>query len=244
VSVDDGSDAGALTTAKGAVRIEEPMRGERVLARRSAESRATVPDLELAVIVDMSALVTARPELRGAFGEGSAPSLTAVLVRAAALALREHPRANGTYRDGRFELYSRVNVGVTMAAGEASVVPTIFDADAKTMSEIDAELTARVESVRAGTLTAPEIAGATFTLYSLGELGVTSFSPPVLTPQAAILAVGAVREAPAVRGGDIVAGHEMNLTLVCDHRILHGAQAAAFLTRIRALLERPKEVLS
>jgi pyruvate dehydrogenase E2 component (dihydrolipoamide acetyltransferase) len=232
-------DISVATTAKGEVRIEEPTRAERVIARRAAESRATVPDIELTVIVDMSALVAAR--FAPAAADGS--SLTAVIVRAAALALREYPRANGAYRDGKFELYSRVNVGVVMTAGDALLVPTVSDADVKTTLAIDAELQARAASVRAGTITPPELAGATFTVYDLGTLGVSSFSPPVLPPQAAILAVGALREVPVVRDGDMVAGHEMNLTLACDHRILHGPRAAGFLTRIKALLEAPTEVL-
>jgi pyruvate dehydrogenase E2 component (dihydrolipoamide acetyltransferase) len=98
--------------------------------------------------------------------------------------------------------------------------------------------------VGAGAITSPELAGATFTMSNLGVLGVSSFSPPVPPPQAAILAVGAARAVPVLRGGDIVAGHEMNLTLTCDHRILYGTDAAEFLERIRTLLERPQELLS
>ncbi|HWF24319.1 MAG TPA: 2-oxo acid dehydrogenase subunit E2 [Solirubrobacteraceae bacterium] len=241
--MDPPIDISVATTAKGEGRIEEPTRAERVIARRVAESRATVPDIELAVIVDMSAMVDARGGLRAADGSSEAPSLTAVIVRAAALALREHPRANGAYRDGKFELYSRVNVGVVMTAGDAFLVPTVSDADVKTALAIDAELRAVAASVRAGTITPPELAGATFTVYDLGALGVSNFSPPVLPPQAAILAVGAVREVPVVRDGDMVVGHEMNLTLACDHRILHGPQAAGFLTRIENLLEAPAELL-
>lgn len=231
------------TTAKGRVQIEEPTRAERLIARRAAEARATVPDIELTAIVDMSASAATRSELSAATGEAF-PSLTAMIVRACALGLREYPRANGAYRDGNFELYARINVGVAVMSGEAYAVPAVTDADTKTTLEIDAELRSLAAKVRAGTVTPPELAGATFTVCNLGGLGVTSFSPPVPPSQAAILAVGAVRRVPVVRNGDIVAGHEMNLTLGCDARILHGAQAAGFLTHIRALLERPEELLS
>jgi pyruvate dehydrogenase E2 component (dihydrolipoamide acetyltransferase) len=240
VLMEPRTDTRAATTAKGSVEIEEPTRIERLIARRAAESRATVPDIELTVIVDMSASMAARSHLAGA----DAPSLTAMIVRAGALALREYPRANGAYRDGKFELHARVNVGVAVPSGDAFAVPTIVDADAKTTLAIDAEIRSLAASVSAGTITPPELAGATFTVCNLGVLGVSGFNPPVLPPQAAILAVGAVREVPVVRDGDVVAGHEMNLTLGCDHRILYGAQAAGFLTRIRALLERPQELLS
>jgi len=237
--MEPSNDTATATTAKGAVRIEEPTRAERLIGRRAAESRATVPHLELTAVVDMTALC----ELRATGGE-SVPTLTAVIVRACALALREHPRANGAYRDGHYELHSRVNVGVALMTGDAFAVPTVPDADTKTAPAIDAELRALAGRARAGTITPPELAGATFTVFDLGMLGVTSFQPPVVPPQAAILAAGSVRATPIVRGGDIVAGHEMNLTLACDHRILFGAKAAGFLTRIRALLERPRELLA
>jgi pyruvate dehydrogenase E2 component (dihydrolipoamide acetyltransferase) len=236
-------DSGMATTAKGAVRVEEPTRAERQTGRRAAESRATVPEFELATVVDMSAAMAARRELRAAGGQAE-PPLTALVVRASALALREHPRANGAYRDGHFELYARVNVGVAMMSGDAVAIPTVADADTKTALEIAHELRSLEESVRAGTITSPEVAGATFTIANLGVLGVSSFYPPAPLGQAAILAVGAVREVPVVRSGDIVAGQEMNLTLTCDHRILYGTHAAQFLAWIRTLLERPRELLA
>jgi pyruvate dehydrogenase E2 component (dihydrolipoamide acetyltransferase) len=242
--MDPRIDTGSATTAKGTAKIEEPTRAERLIARRAAESRATVPDIELTTLVDMSANVAARSELEAAGGEAFVPSLTALIVRACALALREYPRANGAYRDGNFELYTRVNVGVAVMTADAYAVPTVPDADTKNALEIDAEIGSLAARARAGTITPPELAGATFTVCNLGVFGVSSFNPPVLPPQAAILAVGALRQVPVVRDGDIVAGHEMNLTLVCDHRILYGAQAAGFLTRIRALLEQPEELLS
>jgi pyruvate dehydrogenase E2 component (dihydrolipoamide acetyltransferase) len=237
--MDPPADTATAQTAKGAVHIQEPTRAERTIARRAAESRATVPDFELATIVDMSALVDARRALE----EQALPSFTAVVVRACALALREHPRANGAYRDGHFELHTRVNVGVAMMTGDTYVVPTVSDADTKSALELTTELRSLAASVRSGTITPPELAGATFTVANLGALGVSSFSPPVLPPQAGILAVGAVREVPVVRAGDIVAGHEMNLTLACDHRILYGTYAGEFLAEIRALLERPQELV-
>jgi pyruvate dehydrogenase E2 component (dihydrolipoamide acetyltransferase) len=130
-----------------------------------------------------------------------------------------------------------------MAAGDGFALPTIADADAKSAREIGAELGSLAERVRAGAITPPELAGATFTVANLGPLGVGSFNPPVVPPQAAILAVGAVREVPMIRNGDIVKGHEMNLTLGCDHRILYGALAGEFLAGVRSLLERPTQLL-
>jgi pyruvate dehydrogenase E2 component (dihydrolipoamide acetyltransferase) len=162
-----------------------------------------------------------------------------MVVKACALALREFPRANGAYRDGRFELYSRVNVGVAVAGQDALVVPTVFDADRKGLRQIASESRVLAQRVRDGQITPPELSGATFTVSNLGMYGIDSFSAVIDPPQAAILAVGAIKERPAVRDGELVAAHLMSVTLACDHRILYGTDGAEFLARIRALLEEP-----
>jgi pyruvate dehydrogenase E2 component (dihydrolipoamide acetyltransferase) len=215
---------------KGAVRVQEPDRSQRAIARRSAEARATVPDVELSVEVDMDACLALRLEHPYA--------ITAILVRACALALREVPRANGAYRDGRFELYSRINVGVTMATEDAYTIPTVFDADGKSVDELSEEIGRLAERARTGQLSPPELAGATFTLSNPGALGVASSTPLIVPPQAAALATGAIRGIPVLRAGALVAGHCMTITLACDHRILYGSPAARFLTLIKELLER------
>jgi pyruvate dehydrogenase E2 component (dihydrolipoamide acetyltransferase) len=162
-----------------------------------------------------------------------------MVVKACAIALREHPRANGAYRDGRFEIYSRVNVGVAVAARDALVVPTVFDADLKGLRQIATETRALAERVREGTVTPPELSGATFTVSNLGMFGISSFSAVINPPQAGILAVGAIAERPVVTDGEVTVGHLMAMTLACDHRILYGADGARFLDRIRNLLEEP-----
>lgn len=163
-------------------------------------------------------------------------STTAILVRACALALRTVPRANGAYRDGRFELYSRVNVGVVLASERAYVIPTVFDADGKPMAELSAELEQLTHAAHAGELSPPAFSGATFTLSNVGELGVDASTIVVNSPQAAALAAGAIRHEPVVRDGEIVAGRTMTVTLACDHRILYGAAAARFLTEVTGTL--------
>ena len=134
-------------------------------------------------------------EDQGDGGEGDVvPSFNDMVVKACALALREHPRANGAYRDGRFELYSRVNVGIAVAAPDALVVPTVFDADRKGLRQIASESRALAQRVRDGQITPPELSGATFTVSNLGMYGIDSFSAVINPPQAAILAVGAINE--------------------------------------------------
>jgi pyruvate dehydrogenase E2 component (dihydrolipoamide acetyltransferase) len=227
-------------TAKGAVEVVEPTRLQQTVARRMAESKATAPHFYLQAEIDMSRCVAARAQLKAQAAEGEVvPSLNDIVVRACALALREHRRANGAYRDGRFELYERVNVGIAVAARDALVVPTIFDADRKGLREIALEARALAERVRTEKITPPELSGATFTVSNLGMYGIQNFHPVINSPQAAILAVGAIAETPVVRDGELATAQLMGVTLACDHRILYGAEAAEFLARIRVLLTEP-----
>jgi pyruvate dehydrogenase E2 component (dihydrolipoamide acetyltransferase) len=228
-------------TAKGDVSVQELTRTQQVIARRMAESKATVPEFTIATDVDMEGAVELRKQLKAAAETvgGVVPSYNDMVVKASALALREYPRANGSYKDGHFELYSRVNVGVAVAAQEALVVPTVFDADRKSLGEIARDARALAERVRANAVTPPELSGGTFTVSNLGMFGVTEFSAVINPPQAAILAVGQMEPRAVVRDDEIVARNIMTITLVCDHRILYGADAAQFLARIRALLEHP-----
>lgn len=212
---------------RGHADIEEPTRAQRTVARRAAEARATIPDLELGAEVDMDHALS--------LCEQESHSLTAVVARACALALREHPRANGGYRDGRFERYSRINIGLLIESGDALVVATVFDADTKPLTELTELI--RDLRARAGSLTQPERSGATFTLTHHEDTNVAWESPLVWGGQAASAAAGAVREAAVVRGGEVMAGRLMTITLACDHRILYGPRAARFLARIKELLE-------
>ncbi|HXS32954.1 MAG TPA: dihydrolipoamide acetyltransferase family protein [Solirubrobacterales bacterium] len=227
-------------TAKGHVSYEELSKLQSTISRRMAESKATAPHFYLEAEVDMSRLVEARAQIKAGAKEGDVvPSFNDMVVKACALALREHPRANGAYRDGRFELYSRVNVGVAVAARDALVVPTVFDADQKNLRQIATDSRALAQRVRDGQITPPELSGATFTVSNLGMFGIDSFAAVINPPQAAILAVGAISERPVIRDGEITTAHLMRVNLACDHRILYGAPAAEFLARIRALLEEP-----
>jgi pyruvate dehydrogenase E2 component (dihydrolipoamide acetyltransferase) len=228
-------------TAKGDVSVQELTRTQQVIARRMAESKATVPEFTITTEVDMEAAVALRSQLK-AVAEGSdspVPSYNDMVVKACAIALREYPRANGSYKDGHFELYTRVNIGVAVAAQDALVVPTVFDADKKSLGEIARDGRALAERVRAGVVTPPELSGGTFTVSNLGMFGVTEFVAVINPPQAAILAVGKMEPRAVVRDGEVVARNTMNMTLSCDHRILYGADAAEFLARIKALLEQP-----
>jgi pyruvate dehydrogenase E2 component (dihydrolipoamide acetyltransferase) len=227
-------------TARGRAETFELTKLQQTVARRMAESKATAPHFYLTTEIDMTRAVEARARIKAASGEGEVvPSFNDMVVKASALALREFPRANGAYRDGAVEEYSRVNVGIAVAARDALVVPTVFDADTKGLRQIASEARALAARVREGTITPPELSGGTFTVSNLGMFGVTSFSAVINPPQAAILAVGSIEQVPVVRDGEIVPGNKMSATIACDHRILYGADGAQLLKRIRDLLEEP-----
>jgi pyruvate dehydrogenase E2 component (dihydrolipoamide acetyltransferase) len=224
--------------AKGEAEIQELTRLQQTVSRRMAESKATAPDFSISLTVDMTDAVELRKRLKEV--SDPAPSFNDMVVKAAATALREHPRVNGAYRDGKFELYEKVNVGVAVAAMDALVVPTVFDADRKSLGQIARDARAAAEKVRDKTITPPELSGATFTVSNLGMYGIEQFTAIINPPQASILTVGKLEKRPAVdEGGRIVARDQMTLSLVCDHRILYGADGAQFLARVKELLEQP-----
>jgi pyruvate dehydrogenase E2 component (dihydrolipoamide acetyltransferase) len=256
-----------VATAKGETTVVELSRTQQTIARRMAESKATIPDFTLQVDADMEECVKLRTELKrlshteapsppgGSTTHPEVPTYNDMVVKACALALREHPRANSSYRDGRLQLHSRINVGVAVAVasdepvGGALIVPTVFDADQKSLGEIARETRALAARARDGSITPPELGGGTFTVSNLGMFGVTSFTAIVNPPQAGILSVGSVApravvlaeagEPGGAGGGEIVARNTMTVTLACDHRILYGADAARFLARVRELLQAP-----
>jgi pyruvate dehydrogenase E2 component (dihydrolipoamide acetyltransferase) len=228
-------------TAKGEVEVVELTKLQSTVARRMAESKATAPHFYLEAEADMTAAVEGRRRLKAMAAEGEpVPTFNDMIVKACAIALREYPRANGAYRDGRIEQYSRINVGVAVAARDALVVPTVFDADRKGLRQIAEESRSLSARVRDGTITPPELSGGTFTVSNLGMFGTTSFQAVINPPQAGILSVGAIRKTPAYDdAGEVVAKQLMTLGLACDHRILYGADGAEFLRRVCDLLSEP-----
>ncbi len=227
-------------TAKGQTVIQELTKLQSTVARRMSESKATAPHFYLTTEIDMSRAFEARARVKASAPEGAViPSFNDMIVKACAIALKEFPRANGAYRDGHWELYSRINIGIAVAASDALVVPTVFDADRKGLAEIATESRHLAERVRDGKITPPELSGGTFTVSNLGMFGVTSFQAVINSPQAAILAVGSIEDRVVVRSGQMVPGKMMAVNIASDHRILYGADSARFLARIRALLEEP-----
>jgi len=228
--------------AKGAVEVIEPNRTQQLIARRMASAKATIPEFQVTVEVDAEAAFELREQLRGQ--AEPLPSLNDLVIKACALALRVHPGVNAAYVDGHFERYGRVNIGMAVASEGTLVVPTVFDADAKSLTEIALTTRELAAKVRDATVSPSEVAGGTFTVSNLGMLGVARFTAVINPPQAAILAVGAANPRAVVGAdGSVSARRVMELTISADHRIVYGAAAADFLATVRKRLERPAGLL-
>ncbi len=207
--------------ARGGVEVVELTPTQATIARRMAESAATIPVFTVSIAVDVSLVTALRKDV------DDAPSLNDFVVKAAALTLRDFPRFNASFEDGAVRCWSRVNVGIAVATDDALLVPVVYDADEKTLPQISGETRRLADAARRRSLLPDELRGATFTVSNLGMFGVSSFTAIVDPPQVAILAVGGI-----VDGA-------MTLTLSCDHRVVYGADGARFLSRLRELLERP-----
>jgi pyruvate dehydrogenase E2 component (dihydrolipoyllysine-residue acetyltransferase) len=236
----------APATMSGASDTLQPTRIQRLIARRMSESRATIPDFEVETeaIMDATLLMrAAAEEATAADADEAIPSVNDFVVKACSIALRCHPRVNGSYEDGGFRLHRAINIGIAVATGDALVVPTVFEADSKSLGTIARETRGLAARVRSGEITPPELSGGTFTVSNLGMFGMTAIRPVINPPQAAILGVGAIRDSLARHDGEIVDRRLMTLTLSADHRILYGADAARFLADVKALLESPMRLV-
>jgi pyruvate dehydrogenase E2 component (dihydrolipoamide acetyltransferase) len=240
---DGGRVAVSTTDGKGAPTVLELSRLQTTVARRMAESTATVPQFGLEVDVDMQGCAALRSQLKGLEGGVPLPTYNDFVVRASALALREHPRVNGAYQDGRFELYPDINVGVAVAAQDALLVPVLRAADRASLFEIALKTRQLVAAVRDGSIVPADLSGATFTISNLGAMGIDRFSAVLDPPQAAILSVGAISDRAWVCDGEVEVRSIMTIRMTCDHRILYGADGAAFLTSVRTRLQSPLSLL-
>jgi len=216
-----------------------PMR--RTIAERMAESKRTVPHFYLTGKVRMGAAM----ELRRRISEecGRKVTVTALLVKAVALALRQHPRVNARLDGDCVAFNQACNVGVAVAVEDGLFVPVIRDADRKGLPEIATELRSLADTAREGKLTPAQYEGGSITVSNLGRYGVDSFLPIVNPPEACIIGVGAVREAVVAENGAIRIEQVMALSLSADHRVVNGAEAAEFLATLRELLEEPSRLM-
>ncbi len=213
----------------------------KTIARRMQESKQTAPHFYVTMDVDMEPAMAFREQLNAV--SAVKLSFTDLLVKACAATLLKHPNVNATYLGDRMRQFGEANIAVAVALEDGLVTPVLRNCERKGLFQINTELRDLVERARNRRLKAEEYQGATFTISNLGMFGVEDFVAIINPPEGAILAVGAILEAPVVRNGQIVVGHHMKMTLSSDHRIIDGAVAARFLQELKATLERPAQLL-
>jgi pyruvate dehydrogenase E2 component (dihydrolipoamide acetyltransferase) len=215
-----------------------PFAGMRqAIAEGMLESLHSMAQLTLTTQADVTGLVELRDLLRQRWE--ARVSYTDLIVKAAAVALREHPILNSMLVGEEIVLHDEVNVGVAVALDEGLIVPVVRHADRKTVLEIHAEILDLARQAREGTLSVDQVTGGTFTVTNLGMYGVDAFTPIINPPQVAILGVGRITEGLALQGGQVVSRSKMALSLTIDHRVVDGAPGAAFLQTLVQLLEHP-----
>ncbi len=230
----NAADSAALAPARRTV----PLAGLRGAIARNMAAGWQVPRVAHHVEVDVSRCEAARQALQAGLAPGEKVTLTAFVLRALALTLREHPRMNALVRDKEVELADEVNIGLAVSLEEGLMVPVIRRADTKSVAALAAESRVLASGARAGNLSPGSYQRGTFTLSNLGSTGIDAFTPIINPPQVGILGVTRVVERPVVRDGAIVAAPMMGLHLVFDHRAVDGYPAALFLGDLARRLER------
>lgn len=219
----------------------DPGRMWQVMAGRLTESWRTVPHFHLSRTVDATQLLAWREALRRQGRENV--TISDLLLRITAASLREHPRLNASWRDGCIQQHPQVNIGLAVAVEDGLLVPVFQAADTLSLSELADRRRHLVEAARSGRLTLPEMTGGTFSVTNLGMFGVEQFKAIVNPPEAAILAIGAIRDAVVAVQGEPAVRPVFNLTLACDHRAVDGALAARFLATLHERMETPMLLL-
>ena len=221
--------------------VIEPSRMQATIARRMSESKSTVPEFTVTVEARVDQAVSMRQQLKDSVPGAEKVTMTDFLVRACALALRKFPEVNSSWVDGRFQRKRSVNVGLAVAPsqGMGLLVPVVHDADTKDIVQISIESRQVIERARSGRPAEGDLTGATFSISNLGMFGVDEFTAIINPPEAAILAVGAIKDAAVVDDGKVVVGKVMRMTLTVDHRVFYGATAAQFMAEVKRLLENP-----
>jgi pyruvate dehydrogenase E2 component (dihydrolipoamide acetyltransferase) len=232
--------AGAAVQSTSAVESyteENVSQMRKTIARRLAESKFTAPHFYLTMEINMGRAVEARAAIIAA--TGSKVSFNDMVVKATALALKQHPKVNSSWQGDTIRYNHHVHMGIAVAVEEGLLVPVVRFADTKTLAQINQEVKVFADKAKNKKLQPSDWEGNTFTISNLGMFGIEEFTAIVNPPDACILAVGAIREVPVVKNGAVVPGHTMKLTLSCDHRVVDGASGSAFLQTLKAMLEEP-----
>jgi len=226
---------------------EESFREEKVsqmrktIAKRLAESKFTAPHFYLTMEINMDAAIQARKSMNDV-----APvkiSFNDIVIKAAAAALRRHPKVNAAWLDDTIRYNDHIHIGVAVAVDEGLLVPVVRFADNKSLSHIATEVKDLAQKAHSKQLQPQDWEGNTFTISNLGMFGIEEFTAIINPPDACILAVGGIKQTPIVKDGQIVPGNVMKVTLSCDHRVVDGAVGSAFLQTLKEFLEDPVRIL-
>ena len=209
----------------------------KTIARRLAESKFTAPHFYLSLTIDMDAAMVARKAIndRGPHKV----SFNDMVVKAVAMALKNHPAVNSSWLEDRIRYNEHVHIGVAVAVEDGLLVPVVRHANVKSFGEIGVEVREFAQKAKDKKLQPSDWEGNTFTISNLGMFGIDEFTAIINPPDACILAVGGIQSVPVVRDGAVVPGHTMKVTLSCDHRVVDGATGAAFLNELKQNLENP-----
>jgi len=215
----------------------EPLsRMRSAIAKVTGEAWRTIPHFYETMEIDMKEAVEVIRELKGG---GHAVTFNDLVIKGVAMALAAFPRLNASFAGDRIVLHDAINIGFAVAMDDGLQVPVVKECQRLSLKEIALQAMRLAERARSGAITQEEISGGTFSVSNLGMYGIEEFAAVILPPQAAILAVGAVADRPAVRDGHLVAAKTMRVTLSCDHRVVDGAYGARFLGELKRVVENP-----
>jgi pyruvate dehydrogenase E2 component (dihydrolipoamide acetyltransferase) len=221
---------------------DEPISQMRkTIARRLAESKFTAPHFYLTLDIDMSNAIATRKSLNSL--DGVKVSFNDMVIKAVAMALRQHPTVNSAWMGDFIRRNEHVNIGVAVAVEEGLLVPVVRFADNKGLTQISAEVREFAQKAKDKKLQPSDWEGNTFTISNLGMFGIESFTAIVNPPDSCILAIGGIKEVPVVKNGQVVPGSVMKVTLSCDHRVVDGASGASFLQTFKTYMEQPAAML-
>jgi len=222
---------------------EELSKMRKTIAHRMAQSKREIPHFYVTVEVDMEEAVKLKSSLEATELFEEDITYNDIIIKATALALGRYTRMNASYENDGIVIYPNVNIGMAVAVEDGLIVPVIHECERLTLPEIAAAAHRLVTKAARGGFTPEDLSGATFTISNMGMLGVEHFAAVIVPPQAAILAVSAIKDRPVVRNGQLGVGKTMMMTVACDHRIIDGVVGARFLNEIKRFLENPASLL-
>lgn len=221
----------------------ETTRLRRAIARRMTESKTTIPHFYVTTEIDMAAVLELRKQINANLPDESKVTINDLIVKGAALALREFPNLNASFAGDKLIRHNRINIGSAVAVEGGLLTVVQKDTDSSTISKIAADHKAMIQRAREGKVKPEDVEGSTFTVSNLGAFDVDHFIAIINPPEAAILAVGTASQVPVVVDGEIKIGTRMKATISADHRVTDGAEAARYMQTFKGIMEQPMRLL-